>query len=676
MWPAAADAEDWAFQPIQRPAIPAGEHPVDFFIDRRLASEGFESTARADDSTLARRVAYDLHGLPPEEFAGDFDRLVEHLLASPHYGERWGRHWLDVARYADTKDGVLMYGDNRMRPFAYTYRDYVIRAFNDDKPFDRFVQEQLAADQLGLGLERAAMGFLTLGRMFDNNRYDVIDDQIDVVTRGLLGLTVSCARCHDHKYDPIPTTDYYALYGVFANSEEPIERPRIEAPRDAEFERQLAVKLAEIRKMRGDQHRLLVEAARRQTAAYIMHVAASEADISETAQFFLSLQPDDLRPQITNRWRNLLAKRPDLSKLKDRLADEFEALVPDEQPPWEFPLSQTWFYMSRKDKDSYRGKINGLDLLAVQAKNAASRAMALVDAERIVEPVVFNRGNPSQPGTPVARRFLTILDETATPFTHGSGRLDLANAITHPDNPLTARVIVNRVWMHHFGEPLVESPSDFGIRTPPPTHPELLDFLAHELIDNGWRLKPLHRLILSSQTYQRASIAPDTEQFRRQQLLDPDNRLLWCANRRRLDMESMRDTFLALAGQLDTTMFGRPLSIDARSNRRRSIYATIERQSAPEIFRVFDFASPDVSVPCRNVTTVPQQALFAMNSRFIETVAKHAIRDTTVAELHQRILGRGPTFEEWQDAAEFLGRHSPEDYAQVLLMSNELMFID
>ena len=260
-----------------------------------------------------RRAYYDLIGLPPsaeeiEAFEHDtsrdaFARVVDRLLASPRYGERWGRHWLDVARYADTKDGVLMYGDDRIRPYAYTYRDYVIRAFNDDTPFDRFIHEQLAADVVAPKDEPwrlAAMGFLTLGRMFDSNIHDQIDDRIDTVTRGLLGLTVACARCHDHKYDAIPTADYYALYGVFASSEAPLELPLTRRPETvpgcAEFEKQAAAKRAELRKFLDSQYTMLLETARQRAGDYLMRAAMTEPDPLETAIFFFSLAPEDLRP--------------------------------------------------------------------------------------------------------------------------------------------------------------------------------------------------------------------------------------------------------------------------------------------------------------------------------------------------------------------------------------------
>ena len=312
-------ATHWAFQPVQKPQLTGQGHPVDLLINRQLATSKFVATAAADMRTLIRRATYDLHGLPPtaKQLAtprDQFPQLIDQLLASPRYGERWGRHWLDVARYSDAKDGVLMYGDARIRPFAYTYRDYVIRAFNNDKPFDQFVREQLAADQMQLAEDSpnlAAMGLLTLGRMFDRNPHDIIDDRIDVVTRGFLGLTLSCARCHDHKFDPLPTADYYSLYGVFASSSEPYQRPRIEPVSDPGkvYEQELQAKFKEVFAKQESHYQQTLQTARQRTADYLVQVATTKPDISETSIFFLSLIPDQLRPQITYRWRKLIARR-------------------------------------------------------------------------------------------------------------------------------------------------------------------------------------------------------------------------------------------------------------------------------------------------------------------------------------------------------------------------------
>ncbi len=766
--PRAMASDHWAFQPVQRPEIPDGKHPVDHLIGLGLQQQRLTPTPRASLAVLVRRLSYDLHGLPPTDaqlaFAAEkgITALVDQLLASPRYGERWGRHWLDVARYADTKDGVLMYGDNRIRPFAYTYRDYVIRAFNSDKPFDRFIHEQLAADQLELppgAPELAAMGFLTLGRMFDRNRHDIIDDQIDVVTRGFLGLTVACARCHDHKFDPIPTADYYSLYGVFASSEEPVDRPRIEQPASAaakSFETAHEAKLAEIRKMLSDQHTLITTTARQRTTRYLLRVATTKPDLNETAIFFLSLLPKQLRPQIVHKWRRYLAthareghpvfgpwhdllsegqRDPDsllsdatsllekwekqkvdtrivrairqsaprnvrelaaiygsvlqaaaqggsADRKRDALAD---VLLGQDSPTW-FPLRQTWYLMSRRDKDAYRGLVRALDILAVKQPAAAARAMVLRDTEELYDPVIFRRGDPTLPGNRVPRRFLEVIaGPRPQPFASGSGRLDLARAITDPSNPLTARVLANRIWMHHFGEPLVGTPSDLGLQSDTPAQLDLLDFLANTLVEGGWRQKPLHRLLLTSQAWQRSSVVPEKDTFQDQLKKDPANRYLWRAHRRRLDLESLRDTLLYVSGRLDLKMFGRPEPITSPDNTRRTVYAIVERQSIPDVVRNFDVASPDCSTARRQVTTVPQQALYMLNSPFVASTARSLAERTRgssprpekrVATLYQLALRRMPNDAETRLGVSFAQSRGWSEYAQVLLMTNEFIFVD
>ncbi|HJT77545.1 MAG TPA: PSD1 and planctomycete cytochrome C domain-containing protein, partial [Gemmataceae bacterium] len=705
----------WAFQPIRDVTPPAVKNaawtqsPVDRFVLAKLEAGGLSPSPQAGRRTLLRRATIDLTGLPPtpaemDAFLADrspdaFARVVDRLLASSAYGERWGRHWLDVARYADSKDGVLMYGDDRIRPYAYTYRDYVIAAFNDDLPFDRFVQEQLAADQIEPTVEPrrlAAMGFLTLGRMFDGNIHDVIDDRIDTVSRGLLGLTVGCARCHDHKYDPIPQADYYSLYGVFASSEQPLVPPLMGRPQDfpgcAKFEKVFGPKRDAVQKMLDSQFALLSETARRRTPDYLVHVATTKPDPLETAIFFLSLAPEDLRPPITARWRTYLERRarPDdpvfgpwhdlfalpEAELPHRAAEvlqAWKARSPGTEPgqvnplvlqalcarpltsradvaraygdllvrvheqsksaaatdgphrqllevltahdsPAYFPKSLTRNYMSRTEKDAFGAKVEELDRIAVKSPNAPPRAMVLTDAPALYDPHIFIRGNPSRPGESVPRRFLWVIQgDHRRPFAHGSGRLDLARAITAPDNPLTTRVIVNRVWMWHFGEPLVDTPNDFGLRSNSPTNPELLDYLATRLRRDGWSLKKLHRLLMLSSAYQQASF--DRPDCRR---VDPDNRLLWRMNRQRLDFEAMRDTLLAVSGRLENRVGGRPVDVAGDPLcRRRTVYGMVDRQNLPALFRAFDFASPDQSAERRPQTTVPQQALFGMNAPFV-----------------------------------------------------------
>ncbi|MFO0878748.1 MAG: PSD1 and planctomycete cytochrome C domain-containing protein [Gemmataceae bacterium] len=783
----------WAFQTPTRPAVPAvvltawTRNPIDRFLLARQESKGLTPSPHADRRTLIRRLSYDLLGLPPsadevDAFLADtrpdaYERLVERMLASPHYGERWGRHWLDVARFADTKDGVLQFGDDRVRPYAYTYRDYVIAAWNADLPFDRFVEEQLAADLLpqpGDPSRLAGLGYLTLGRQFDNNIHDVIDDRIDTVARGFLGLTVSCARCHDHKYDPVSMKDYYSLYGIFAASEAPLELPLLRPASggaSTEVENQISSKRKEIQEFLSRQHRLLLEQSRQRIPDYLVRVATTRPDPLETAIFFLSLAPEDLRPQTVNTWRRLIERRAqpldpvfrpwyEVMRLpEDRIASSYPALretwkklpvgtgegqinslvlqalshatvtsreslartygelfrklydtskkaplsTPAEQQllalvtatdsPAYIPPGRTRDFMSRSEKDAFGGKMQELDRLAVRSPHAAPRAMALVDIEHPTNPRIFLRGDPSRPGDEVPRQFLQVLSRgERKPFSHGSGRLDLARSIVDPNNPLTARVVINRVWMHHFREPLVDSPSDFGLRTVAPLHQDLLDWLAVEFIEGGWSLKRLHRLIVLSATYQQTSAdRPDMAR------LDPDNRLLWRMHRRRLDLESMRDTLLSLSGRLDASLHGRPVDVAGNPlERRRTVYGLVDRQSLPGLFRAFDFASPDQSIERRPQTTVPQQALFGLNSPFVVeqaraladrmSAAKYPSANARIQALYREVLARQPSSHEQQLAREFVSQPRPADaasrldswqqLAQVLLLTNEVHFVD
>ncbi|MCF7764925.1 MAG: DUF1549 and DUF1553 domain-containing protein [Verrucomicrobia bacterium] len=793
--------QHWAFRPVRHTAPPRvhgqdwAASPIDAYVLSRLENAGLAPSPEASRHALIRRAYYDLTGLPPsfeeiQEFERDtrpdaFARVVDRLLGSPAYGERWGRHWLDVARYADTKDLVLLYGSARIRPYAYTYRDYVIRALNLDTPYDRFAQEQLAADRIDPPVapwRLAALGFLTLGRLFDNNLPDVYDDQIDTTTRGFLGLTVSCARCHDHKYDAIPQKDYYSLYGVFASSERPWDLPLItdptKIPGGPEFERELSTKRRELLDHVEAQRRLLASTARKRVGDYLMKVAAEKPDPLETVVFFLSLSPEDLRPQFIARWRHHLEREAlpqdpvlglwhDLLELKDNefeggagqiirdwlgkergvasgqinpliatalaatppanragvarlygnlLADlsetalgdspepDLETLPPAQrqllslmagrESPIHFPESNTYIYMSRVDRDKYGKLVQELDQMAVQSTNAPPRAMVLLDSAIPYDPHVFVRGNPRIQGAPVDRQFLEVLSgPSRRPFSQGSGRLELAQAMSAPDNPLFARVIANRIWMHHFGEPLVSTPNDFGLRSNPPSHPDLLDYLAASLQQNGWSLKTMHREIMLSNVYQQASRdRPDCG------TTDPDNRLLWRANRRRLDFESMRDTLLAVSGRLSGTLGGRAQDVAGDPlNTRRTVYGLVDRQDLPGVYRAFDFASPDGSAERRATTTTPQQALFAMNSPFVieqaRGLAKRSMAGNTtpsiaVRSFYRLALGRDPSAAETEAALGFVdavvadpesagaGLGAWEQLAQVLLGSNELFFLD
>ena len=597
----------WSWQPVRDSVVPAVQDAtkwtrseLDRFILAKLEEKKIAPSPLAPKRTLIRRATYDLTGLPPTpeeiaEFEADqspaaFAMVVDRLLASPRYGERWGRYWLDVARYSDTK-GYLAGGEERRYPFSYTYRDWVIQALNRDLPYDQFIIEQIAGDQVakdGDPTPMAAQGFLTLGRRFLNSQPDIIDDRIDVVCRGLMGLSVACARCHDHKFDPIPTKDYYALYGVFASS---MERPSNEQPvltgardekTEAEYRQQLAEREGEV-------------------AKFVEETEALFAWRMLTTLGAPALLPKQPRiPLLLDR-----AGKLELTKLKNKI-DELNA----------GPLSPP-------------------------------RAMALFDLPQPMNPHVFIRGNATRPGELVPRRFLTILSGgEPKPFAQGSGRLELAQAIASKANPLTARVMVNRVWNLHFGRGLVRTPGDFGTKGEPPTHPELLDWLASRFMAEGWSLKKLHRTMMLSATYQQGSDdRPDAAQA------DPENRLVWHMNRRRLDFESMRDSLLACAGQLDLQMGGRGVELAAPPfATRRAVYGYIDRQNLPGVFRTFDFASPDQSSPQRFVTTVPQQALFMMNSPFVMQRAQALVAhpkyqeanayEEQLQELYRRVLAR------------------------------------
>jgi hypothetical protein len=640
---AVADArQHWAFQPVKAVEPPVCKEAVPTSIDRfvlaKLEAEGKSLAPPADKRTLIRRAYFDLIGLPPtakeiDEFLADaspddYEKLIDRLLASPHYGERQARHWLDLARYADTKGYVFT--EDRNYPFAYTYRDWVVRAFNEDVPYDRFVTLQLAADRVNPADKRdlAAMGFLTLGRRFLNNTPDIIDDRIDVTCRTFLGLTVGCARCHDHKYDPIPAADYYSLYGVFASSVEPKDLPLIgeveRTPEVIAFETEL--------KKREDEYNAFKAKFRAAKLGAILGVAGPAN---------VALRDNE---RILNR-----AERNQLQEQRKKI-DAFQAKSPVAPP----------------------------------------RAMVLNDAPQPTEPYVFLRGNPGNHGPNVPRQFLSALSgPERKPFTDGSGRLELAKAIADPKNPLTARVLVNRVWVTHFGQGLIRTPSDFGTRSDPPTHPELLDWLAAEFVRGGSSVKKLHRLVMLSRTYRQASEVP--AEMAKQ---DPENRLLTHQNRRRLDFEAMRDGMLLVAGRLDHAVGGKPVDLFKEPfPRRRSVYGFIDRQNLPGTLRVFDFAGPDQHSPQRFTTTVPQQALFLLNSPFVIEQARALAARPEVAsrtqpmekvrELYRAAYGRAPDADEAAATLEFVrgvttssGLNCWEQLAQVLLLGNEFAFVD
>jgi hypothetical protein len=755
----------WAFQPVKPPQVPKGSaNPVDAFVIAKLSDKGLSLAPRADKRTLIRRAYFDLIGLPPtaeevdafvkDESPDAWEKLIDRLLASPRYGERWGRYWLDIARYADTKGYVFQ--EERFFAHAYTYRDYVIRSFNEDKPYDRFITEQLAADLLKLGDDKrplAAMGFLTLGRRFLNNQQDIIDDRIDVVTRGLMGLTVTCARCHDHKYDPIPTKDYYSLYGVFASTNEPKELPLIgevkRTPEVIAFEADVAKRETEFNAEIAKRHTAALKKLREPAtvADYLRAVLELRGKPSEETQL---LRQRDLNRHTFDRWRTFLegawkSKSPVYSPLlalaalaeKDFEAKLADAIDKDTNPlvakalkdakpktlkaavetfanvisakepdtptkdeaellavwgkggPLDIPLADAEKIFNRADRDAIAAVRKKIDAFKASNPHAPPRAHVLYDNAQPAQPVVFLRGNPNNRGPQVPRQAPEIVNTNRKPFTQGSGRLELAKTIASADNPLTARVMVNRVWLGHFGYGLVRTPSDFGIRSDPPTHPELLDWLAVQFVTEGWSVKKLHKRIMLSATYQQSAVTSG-EVFK----IDPENRLLSHQNRRRLDFEALRDSFLLTAGRLDLTEGGKPIDLfKTPFSTRRTVYGLIDRTNLPGTFRVFDVAGPDTHSPQRFQTTVPQQALFLLNSPFVQEQAKSLASRTEVTDaktteakvtaLYRVALGRNPTKDELALSTEFVTSDDPKNtfgrwpqLAQVLLLCNEFAFVD
>ena len=604
------NAKHWAWQPVRKPAVPVVAEaawcktPVDNFIVAKLEEKGLKPNAMADKRALIRRAYFDLIGLPPtpdevEAFVNDsspnaFEKIVDRLLARPEYGERWGRHWLDTARYADTKGEIRQQREDRNYPFAWTYRDYVIRSFNEDKPYNIFVAEQIAADKLATSSQNksnlAALGFLTVGERFQGMQQDIINDRIDVVTKGFLGLTVTCARCHDHKFDPIPQKDYYSLHGIFASSREPEVEP----------------------------------------------VISRVANTEEYRDYY------NKRIALQNEQVQLETNFKTLRRMPARNQKAIRELI----------------------KDLKKNALNTAQLEMTHPA-APARAMVLEDVPKPKDSPVFIRGEADNRGEIAPRRFLAVLSGPNRPaFRSGSGRLELAAAIASKNNPLTARVMINRIWLHHFGEGFVPTPDDFGTMSEPPSHPELLDYLASRFMDENWSIKKMHKLIMMSAVYQQSSANNP-----RYAQIDPNNRLLWRANIRKLEFEPLRDSLLAIGGTLDATMYGRP-ERDMDSH-RRSVYLFIDRQNPADVLVNFDFANPDMTSGKRYQTIVPQQALFFMNSPLVVESAKKLVArkdfaalstdEDRVGFLYATIYQRKPSPEEVQLGLEFVSQEPSKE---------------
>ncbi len=744
--------QHWAFQPIKEPAAPKvdtskfkTQTKLDVYVAAKLADKGLDFAPAADRAILGRRLYLDLTGLLPsyedlqayikDSSPNATEKLIDKLLESPNYGERWGRHWLDLARYSDTVGYTAGGVDNRF-PHAYTFRDWVIEALNKDLPYDQFIMQQLAADRMlepgKVDKSLAALGFLTIGDRFLGDRLLQNDDRIDVVTRGMMGLTVACARCHDHKYDPIPSKDYYALYSVFNSSEQPEEMPVIGYPSNGpsvtEYQSQVGAiqkemlafreeVFADIRK--GDRLREYLIFARKSKAWQNEQFRGEAGKAKLRDRFASSLRdlidkhagaakphpvmlawrkfadlpdgefaakapavvaeltkPDALTNPVV---RNELAKRPaprsfdDVARLysdvfltclsgKEPDNADWQAmrtLLMDGRSPMSVPVDQVDRFFTRKDTErmtQMRNKITKLDLTS---PGAPQRAMVMVDKEKPADGRVMIRGNPGRLGDPAPRAYLTMMG--GQKFTSGSGRLELAKLIASRDNPLTARVLVNRVWLDHFGKPLVSQTSDFGVQTPKPEQAELLDYLSATFMDQGWSLKKLHREILNSRTYQQSAMVTPAKEAK-----DPENAFLSRFNRQRLDYETMRDTLLQVSGKLDpANKGGRSVPLETQeADTRRSVYLLVDRYEQATVPAMFDFANPDSHSPQRFVTTVPQQTLFLMNSPFMKTRADQlagkipvqgsSVDSETLKALYRKVLLREPTAAEVELAGRFI----------------------
>jgi hypothetical protein len=684
--------EHWAWRKAARPVVPLtkdkawGRNPIDNFILAKLESAGLQPAARATREHLIRRVTYDLIGLPPtpaeiDAFVKDaspdaWEKVIDRLLASPHYGERWGRHWLDLARYAESNG----YEYDEVRPDAWRYRDYVIQAFNDDKPYDRFLCEQLAGDELFPEdvQARIATGFTLLGPdMTDSSnqaqrRQNTLDDMTDTTSLVFLGLTVGCARCHDHKFEPIPQTDFYRLQAFFA---------------PATFRKDMPVALAAEREKRS-----------RAEAHYqelVKPITQALADVEEPYR------------------RKLYEAR--LAKLADA-AQEAQRTPPDKRTPeQQMIVEKTNRLLSVSAKEvadalskEDQAKVSRLrqELKRFDAEKPAPlpTALGIEDSGKAVKTVLLRRGELSHPGEEVEPGYPIILSPGFTtraarvspPFPTTSGRrAALARWLTDQDNPLTARVVVNRLWQHHFGQGIVATPNDFGVRGERPTHPELLDWLALELTERGWSIKEMHRLMLRSSAYRQSAHAAKETLAK-----DPGNRLLSRMNRLRLEGEVVRDSLLAVSGQLNRKMGGPsvfpPLppeavvrewkaTKDPAEHARRSVYLFAKRNLRFPFLEAFDPPDSNQSCPKRERSTTAPQALTLLNAAEVIAAAKAlaqrlekeaSSREDQIRLVFRLTIGRGPSPVEMDFAQEFLDRSPLTELCRTLFNISEFAYLD
>jgi hypothetical protein len=724
----------WSFQPVKSPTIPEpnnkawGHTPVDRFILAKLESKGLKPVADADKRTLIRRATLDLTGLPPtpeeiESFISDtsakaFEKVIDRLLASPHYGERWGRHWLDIVRYADTAGC----NSDFPVPAAYKYRNYVIKSFNEDKPYDLFIREQIAGDLLPARSEAdkyqniIATGYLAISRRFGSRTKEfnlTIDDTIDNLSKTFLGLSVSCARCHNHKFDPIPAKDYYALYGIFNSSRYAFPGAEIYPhPADmvalasGEAAEQLYKWQKELAALDDRKEYLTVESGPAARNKANKEKQLKEAPKQDPASL---VKPSD--KQSNN--QSVLGEQ----KTEPKSEQKKELHPPGELRPADYDRdavnSATASKSSRMpeevsaENDRVRARVAELGEHPPKVEKAYAVVEGLPANAR-----VHRKGDPKDLGEEVPRGFLAILGGQRLPDGYkGSGRDHLANWIADPNNPLTARVMVNRIWQYHFGRGIVPTPNDFGSRGEAPTHPELLDYLAAQFIKSGWSLKAMHRLIMLSRVYQLK--AADDPRYME---IDANNQLLWRFNRRRLSAEEIRDSMLAISGSLDRTMGeGHPFEPESDwrytqhnqffavyDTNRRSIYLMQQRQKKHPLMEIFDGPDTNAITSPRPVSTTPLQALYLMNNPFVHQQADYfAVRvgmayDTLPQRINYAFLlayGRPAKPDEIREAIDHIQQvrkelreiNTPADqqtraalasYLRVLLGSDEFLYVD
>jgi mono/diheme cytochrome c family protein len=750
----------WSFQPLRKPPLPSvkdhgwPKSPLDRFILSKLEQKGLRPVKPAGKRALIRRATFDLVGLPPtpeevDAFVSDsspdaFAKVIDRLLASPHYGERWGRYWLDYARYADEK---LARGDAKYAN-AFRYRDWVIQAFNNDMPYDLFVKAQIAGDLIKPENHenlKAGLGFFGLTPQDQ-------DDRVDITTRVFLGLTGGCARCHDHKYDPIPTKDYYSLLGIFRSTEyhetalapEGVvneyqqRKKKIEAQKEAikEFVDKHTSELGEI--LARKTSRYMVAAWKVITGANPAVASAAEEDkldLETLERWIKYLQKSGKEHPYLKAWEDLLARRGTLDEVKP-VADAFQDLVLSLSAEkkaiddrnyvalggakgiketksqqftnieslevkkyylWRDLFSEPYtreafkaeggvFYYGPKQIDRFLSGEWKDHLQSIRSELAVlEKALppqypflhAIRDSEKVGNAKIEIRGDPETLGEEAPRRFLAVLCDGECPqFKRGSGRLELADAIASPKNPLTARVMINRIWQLHFGQGIVRTSSNFGLLGDRPSHPELLDYLSSCFVENNWSIKAMHREIMLSATY-----ALSTEEATRNIAQDPENRLFWRANMRRMDAESLRDTLLTVSGNLDAGLGG-PASPLTDDNKRRTVYGFISRNKLDRMLQLFDFPDPNTTSERRLATVGPLQQLYFMNSSFVALQAKALAKrlnsgtsdDKARITLAYRLLfGRLPTQSEVRLGLDFLAQshQSWPQYAQALLHSSE-----